>query len=58
MSKRNFEQENYQEALSRPEKRRRVDCDDVSAIETPKRKLTHDDYTVGWICPLEVEQST
>jgi hypothetical protein len=20
------------------------------------KKLTHNDYTVGWICPLEVEQ--
>jgi len=24
--------------------------------EDIKRKLTHDDYTVGWICSLEVEQ--
>jgi hypothetical protein len=20
------------------------------------KKLSHEDYTVGWICPLEVEQ--
>jgi hypothetical protein len=23
--------------------------------DMPKRKLTHKDYTVGWISPLEVE---
>jgi nucleoside phosphorylase len=22
----------------------------------PRKKLSHEDYTVGWICPLEVEQ--
>jgi nucleoside phosphorylase len=26
------------------------------ALSRPKRKLRHVDYTVGWICPLEVEQ--
>lgn len=24
--------------------------------EPPLRRLNHDDYTIGWICPLEVEQ--
>jgi nucleoside phosphorylase len=57
MLKRNIEQKNDQEAPSGL-KRRRVDHEGVqtSAVETLKRKLTYDDYTVGWICPLEVEQ--
>jgi nucleoside phosphorylase len=58
MTKRGFEQEKDQETVSGAGKRRKVDWED---IETPvanaaKRKLEHDDYTVGWICPLEVEQ--
>jgi hypothetical protein len=29
----------------------------LAQIETPQpEKLRHEDYTVGWICPLEVEQ--
>jgi hypothetical protein len=24
---------------------------------SPSKKLSHEDYTVGWICPLEVEQT-
>lgn len=56
MSKTNTDSGNDQQApfvLSK----RRVDEDvQTSAAEKPKRKLTHEDYTVGWICPLEVEQ--
>jgi hypothetical protein len=26
------------------------------SFSTMSKKLTHDDYTVGWICLLEVEQ--
>jgi hypothetical protein len=22
----------------------------------PKKRLSHEDYTIGWICPLELEQ--
>jgi nucleoside phosphorylase len=58
MPKRDFEQEKNQEATSDAEKRMKVDCENVQtqAANAIKRKLTHDDYTVGWICPLEVEQ--
>jgi nucleoside phosphorylase len=58
MPKRVFEQEKNQEATSSAEKKRKVDYRDVqtSAANVAKRKLAHDDYTVGWICPLEVEQ--
>jgi nucleoside phosphorylase len=28
----------------------------TSTVEISKCKLTTDDYTIGWICPLEVEQ--
>jgi hypothetical protein len=58
MPKRGFEQEKNQEAISSSEKRRKVDYRDVPtlAANLAKRKLAHDDYTVGWICLLEVEQ--
>jgi len=58
MLKRDFEQEKNQEAISSAEKKRKVDYGDVqtSAANVAKRKLAHNDYTVGWICPLEVEQ--
>jgi hypothetical protein len=58
MPKRVFEQEKNQEATSSAEKKRKVDYGNVqiSAANVAKRKLAHDDYTVGWICPLEVEQ--
>src|SRR5277367_3499427 len=55
MPKRVFEQEKNQEATSSAEKKRKVDYRDVQT-SAAKRKLAHDDYTVGWICPLEVEQ--
>ncbi|KAF1991001.1 purine and uridine phosphorylase [Aulographum hederae CBS 113979] len=46
------------EAGSNP-KKLKMDSGNVQtpAVEmTKKRKMTHNDYTVGWICPLEVEQ--
>jgi nucleoside phosphorylase len=52
MPKRTFEQEKSQEATSSTEKRRKVDYGDVQASAAN----AHDDYTVGWICSLEVEQ--
>jgi nucleoside phosphorylase len=46
-----------QEASS-SSKKRRVDHEkgQTPVIEISKKKLMTDDYTVGWICPLEVEQ--
>jgi hypothetical protein len=57
-AKEKFNQEKNQEATSSAEKRRKADYGDAqtSAANMAKRKLAHDDYTVGWICPLEVEQ--
>jgi hypothetical protein len=55
MPQRDFEQEKNQKARSSAEKRRKVDAQ-TSAANVAKWKLAHDDYTVGWICPLEVEQ--
>ena len=57
MQKRHFEPEKNQEATSSA-KWRKVDYGNVqtSAAKMAKLKLAHDDYTVGWICPLEVEQ--
>jgi nucleoside phosphorylase len=58
MPKRDFEQEKNQEAISSTEKRRKIDYRDVqtSAANVAKRKFVYNDYTVGWICLLEVEQ--
>lgn len=37
--------------------KRRVDDEDIqTSVKKLERSPTHDDYTVGWICPLEVEQ--
>src|SRR3954452_20229414 len=57
MSKREFELENNQEAISGLEKRRKRDCDDTRtpAARAPQRKLAHGDYTVGWICAISTE---
>src|SRR5438045_9773833 len=55
MTKRGFEEEKDQETTSGAGK---VDFEDIQTpvANATKRKLTHSDYTVGWICPLEVEQ--
>jgi len=37
-------------------KKLKDDSYERDALSRPKRKLRHEDYTVGWICPLEVEQ--
>jgi hypothetical protein len=29
----------------------------ISMDNASRPKFAHDDYTVGWICPLEVEQT-
>lgn len=57
MSKRSFAHEKDQEATSGPEKRRKQDCGNVQtrATDRPERKLTHNDYTVGWICAIATE---
>ncbi|KAI9765361.1 MAG: hypothetical protein M1840_007441 [Geoglossum simile] len=55
MPKREFELENNQEAISSPNR----DCDDdarTPAINAPRRKLAHEDYTVGWICAISTER--
>src|SRR5579859_5584503 len=31
-------------------------CSHRESVSSMSKKLTHGDYTVGWICPLEVEQ--
>lgn len=58
MSKRNQELDDNQSAVSSGSKRRKLEHKDsqgpISSVS--KRKLKHEDYTVGWICPLEVEQ--
>ncbi|KAH8719357.1 nucleoside phosphorylase domain-containing protein [Phaeosphaeriaceae sp. PMI808] len=58
MSKKHSETVDSQEALS-SSKKRMVDYEKIRTltVEKPKRKLTTDDYTVGWICPLEVEHT-
>ncbi|KAL7950636.1 ankyrin repeat-containing domain protein [Trichoderma barbatum] len=57
MSKKGFEFERNQEAASGPEKKRKGDSGDVwTPVDEPlMRKLGHDDYTVGWICAINVE---
>ena len=43
----------HNRAISRPLEER---FDPELAAMSDKKKLNHEDYTVGWICPLEVEQ--
>ena len=59
MTKRGFKQDKDQDATSGVEKRRKLDREDIQTLvaNTSKPKLAHDNYTVGWICPLEVEQT-
>ncbi|KAI9781882.1 MAG: hypothetical protein M1839_005676 [Geoglossum umbratile] len=58
MPKRESELESNQEAISGREKRRKIDCNDTRtlAANAPKRKLAHEDYTVGWICAISMER--
>ena len=58
MSKRNQGLDNNQSPIFSASKRRKLEHENGqgSISNVPKRKLRHDDYTVGWICPLEVEQ--
>src|SRR5450755_1931994 len=58
MSKRNQEQEDSRRPVSTVFKRRKLEHEDSQGnTSSPcKRKLKAEDYTVGWICPLEVEQ--
>ncbi|OCK95650.1 purine and uridine phosphorylase [Cenococcum geophilum 1.58] len=57
MPKRGSELENNQEAISGPEKRRKLGYDDTRAPAnaTKRKKLAHKDYTVGWICAISTE---
>ena len=57
MSKRKLEHEDNQGTIPSASKRklRHEDCQ-RAVPSTFERKLEHGDYTVGWICPLEVEQ--
>ncbi|KAI9774450.1 MAG: hypothetical protein M1839_001733 [Geoglossum umbratile] len=57
MSERKYELENSQEAISAPEKRREIDCDNTQtpAANAPNRRLDHENYTVGWICAITTE---
>src|SRR5947207_10655834 len=58
MGKRDQRHEGNQVPISSTPKRRKLGHKDgrepVSGVS--KRKLRHEEYTVGWICPLEVEQ--
>lgn len=58
MSKRSPEHKANQRPISSVPKRKKLEHgDDWGSISSvSKRKLTRKDYTVGWICPLEVEQ--
>lgn len=58
MLKRNLDHQHNQKAASTVFKRRKLEHKDSrEPISSAfKRKLRHEDYTVGWICPLEVEQ--
>jgi nucleoside phosphorylase len=60
MSKRYQEQEDDQGPISGVSKRRKLEHKGsqrpISSV-LAKRKLRHEDYTVAWICPLEVEQT-
>jgi nucleoside phosphorylase len=59
MSKRNQVHEDNQGPISSVSKRRKLEHKDSQGLisSVSKRKLRHEDYTVGWICPLEVEQA-
>ncbi|KAF7118130.1 hypothetical protein CNMCM5793_007523 [Aspergillus hiratsukae] len=37
------------------EVKRRRGAEPQNGAQPRRKKLTHDDYTVGWVCPLEVE---
>ncbi|KAL7936092.1 ankyrin repeat-containing domain protein [Trichoderma chlorosporum] len=52
MPKRQLEPENNQLLSGAEKKRKKGGFDDV---QTPLRKLEHNDYTIGWICALRVE---
>jgi hypothetical protein len=56
MSKRIFEFENNQEDASGV-KKTKIDYDDARTLvaNAPRQGLTHDDYTVGWICAISTE---
>lgn len=56
MLKRKLEDEDNQGTIPSASKRklRHDDCQ-RAVLRTSKKKLEHGDYTVGWICPLEVE---
>ncbi|OBT38973.1 hypothetical protein VE00_10816 [Pseudogymnoascus sp. WSF 3629] len=58
MPKRKLEYEENHEPASGDPKNRYVEGGNGQGSTTRgyRRILTHDDYTVGWICPLEVEQ--
>ena len=57
MPEREFALENNLEAVSGVAKTRRIDYDDhrAPAANAPERKLTHNYYTVGWICAITTE---
>jgi nucleoside phosphorylase len=55
MSKRTQECGDNSGPVSNSPKRRKVECEDDQASITGPRKLTHDAYTVGWICAITTE---
>ena len=59
MLKRNRKDRGDQEPIHSAPKRARLahNKSQGSISNTSKKKLKHDDYTVGWICPLEIEQT-
>ncbi|KKZ68821.1 hypothetical protein EMCG_00985 [[Emmonsia] crescens] len=59
MQKRRIREENQLEAVSGATKKMTTDWEinRTQPTQTSRRRLTRDDYTVGWICALEVEQT-
>ena len=56
MPKRELQLENDQEPISGMEKRRKTDYDDSGTLATkPNPEVTHEAYTVGWICAISTE---
>ena len=59
MLKRNINDGGDQEPIHSAPKRTRLAHKNSQApiSNASKKKLKHEDYTIGWICPLEVEQT-
>src|SRR5882757_2942019 len=59
MSKRNLEEEDDQAAVTPVFKRTKLEHKDGQGTvpSASKRRLRPEDYTIGWCCPLEIEQT-